>query len=83
MIGQDCHLENCFIGPYSSIADRVKLVEADLEHSVVLADAQVVGVHQRIVDSLIGQRVHIREAPRRPKALRFMLGDDSQVELTP
>lgn len=83
VIGQDCHLENCFIGPYSSIADRVKLVEADLEHSVVLADAQVVGVHQRIVDSLIGQRVHIREAPRRPKALRFMLGDDSQVELTP
>lgn len=83
VIGQDCHLENCFIGPYSSIADRVKLVESDLEHSVVLADAQVVGVHQRIVDSLIGQRVYIREAPSRPKALRFMLGDDSQVELTP
>lgn len=83
VIGRDCHLEHCYIGPYSSIADRVTLVEADLEHSVVLADAKVVGVHHRIVDSLIGQRAHLTEAPRRPKALRFMIGDDSQVELTP
>ncbi|TVP61641.1 MAG: glucose-1-phosphate thymidylyltransferase [Leptolyngbya sp. LCM1.Bin17] len=83
VIGNDCHLEHCYIGPYSSIADRVTLVEADLEHSVVLADAKVVGVHHRIVDSLIGQRAHLTEALRRPKALRFMIGDDSQVELTP
>jgi glucose-1-phosphate thymidylyltransferase len=83
VIGENCRLEHCYIGPYSSIADRVTLVEADLEHSVVLEDAQVIGVHQRIVDSLIGQRVRLTEAPRRPHALRFMVGDDSQVELTP
>jgi glucose-1-phosphate thymidylyltransferase len=83
VIGENCRLEHCYIGPYTSIADRVTLVEADLEHSVVLEDAQVVGVHQRIVDSLIGQRARLSEAPRRPKALRFMIGDDSQVELTP
>jgi glucose-1-phosphate thymidylyltransferase len=82
VIGQDCHLENCFIGPYSSIADRVILIDSDLEHSVLLADAKVTGVQQRIVDSLIGQRASLTEAPRRPKALRFMIGDDSQVELT-
>ncbi|MBE9135876.1 glucose-1-phosphate thymidylyltransferase [Nodosilinea sp. LEGE 07088] len=82
VIGQDCHLENCFIGPYSSIADRVILIDSDLEHSVLLADAKVIGVQQRIVDSLIGQRASLTEAPRRPMALRFMIGDDSQVELT-
>jgi glucose-1-phosphate thymidylyltransferase len=82
VIGQGCYLENCFIGPYSSIADRVTLIDSDLEHSVVLADAEVIRVQQRIVDSLIGQRAKLTEAPRRPKALRFMIGDDSQVELT-
>jgi glucose-1-phosphate thymidylyltransferase len=81
VIGHGCHLENCFIGPYSSIADRVTLIGSDLEHSVVLADAEVIGVQQRIVDSLIGQRAKLTEAPRRPKVLRFMVGDDSQVEL--
>ncbi len=81
-IGKNCYLENCFIGPYSSIADRVTLVDVDLEHSVILQGATVTGIHQRIVDSVIGQRAHLRVAPQRPKALRFMIGDDSQIELT-
>lgn len=80
-IGSDCHLENCFIGPYSSVADQVKLVDSDLEHSVILQGAKVEGIHHRIVDSVIGQRAHLKEAPRRPKALRFMIGDDCQIEL--
>lgn len=82
VIGENCHIENCFIGPYSSIADGVTLIHADLEHSVLLQGAKVMGIHQRIVDSLIGQRAQLKEAAQRPKALRFMIGDDSQVELT-
>ncbi|BAU41527.1 glucose-1-phosphate thymidylyltransferase [Leptolyngbya sp. O-77] len=80
-IGKNCHIENCFIGPYSSIADGVTLVETDLEHSVVLQQAKIVGIHQRIVDSVIGQRANLRVAPQRPKALRFMIGDDCQIDL--
>lgn len=80
-IGNDCHLENCFIGPYSSVADQVTLIETDLEHSVILQGAKVEGIHKRIVDSVIGQRAHLKEAPRRPKALRFMIGDDCQIEV--
>ena len=82
IIGRDCYLENCFVGPYSSIADRATLVDADIEHSVILNDAKVIGIHQRIVDSLIGTRAHVKAAPKRPKALRFHIGDDCQIELT-
>jgi len=82
MIGENCVLENCFIGPYSSIADGVKLIEADLEHSVILKDSKVLHIQQRIVDSLIGERVELKIAPKRPKAMRFLIGDDSQIELT-
>jgi len=81
IIGENCHLENCFIGPFSSIADDVTLIDADLEHSVILRGAKVVGIHQRIVDSVVGQRAQLKAAPQRPKALRFMIGDDSQIEL--
>jgi len=80
-IGKDCHLENCFIGPYSSIASQVTLIDVDLEHSVILSKARVTGIHQRIVDSVIGQRASLKTAPQRPKALRFMIGDDCQIEL--
>ena len=81
IIGEDCQIENCFIGPFSSVGDRVILQDADLEHSVILQSAQVIGIQQRIVDSVIGQRAKLAIAPQRPKALRFLIGDDSQIEL--
>jgi glucose-1-phosphate thymidylyltransferase len=82
IVGDNCHVENSFIGPYTSIADRVTLCEVDIEHSVILQDAKVSGIHQRIVDSAIGQRAKLESAPQRPKALRFLIGDDSHIELT-
>jgi glucose-1-phosphate thymidylyltransferase len=81
IIGNNCYLENCFVGPYTSIADNSHLVDTDLEHSVVLEGAKVAGIQQRIIDSVIGQRAKLTVAPRRPKALRFMIGDDCQIEL--
>ena len=81
IIGNNCYLENCFVGPYSSIADEVTFIDGDLEHSVILAGAKLEGIGQRIVDSVVGRRAHLKVAPQRPKALRFMIGDDSQIEL--
>jgi glucose-1-phosphate thymidylyltransferase len=81
VIGKDCQIENCFIGPYSSIADGVTLIDADLEHSVILQDAKIIGIQQRIVDSVIGQRARMTVAPQRPKAFRFLIGDDCQIEI--
>ena len=81
IIGNDCYLENCFVGPYSSIANQVIMIDTDLEHSVVLQGAQIARIHQRIIDSVIGQRAQLSVAPRRPKALRFLIGDDCQIEL--
>jgi glucose-1-phosphate thymidylyltransferase len=81
IIGENCHLENCFVGPYSSIDNKVTLIDAEIEHSVILSEAKIIGINQRIVDTVIGRRASLSTAPQRPKALRFMIGDDSQVEL--
>lgn len=81
VIGENCYIENCFIGSYSSIADSVKLVDVEVDHSVVLEGAVIQQLHQRIVDSLIGRRARLVNSPQRPKASRFMIGDDCQIEL--
>ncbi|XGB40047.1 MAG: glucose-1-phosphate thymidylyltransferase [Cyanobacteria bacterium LVE1205-1] len=81
IIGRDCHIENSFIGSYSSISDGVRLLDTEIDHSVVLQSACIEGIHHRIVDSVIGQRAHLRTNPRRPKASQFLIGDDSQIEL--
>lgn len=82
IIGENCSIENSFIGPHSSVADKVTLIDADLSHSVVLEESTIEAVDQRIVDSLIGQRVHLTNSDDHPKALRLMIGDDSQIQLT-
>ncbi|MDJ0702253.1 MAG: glucose-1-phosphate thymidylyltransferase [Leptolyngbyaceae cyanobacterium MO_188.B28] len=82
VIGENCRIENCFIGPYSSIGDNVTLVNAEIDHSVVLEGATIENIDCRIVDSVVGRRAHLIAMPKRPKALRFMIGDDCQIELT-
>lgn len=81
VIGNDCHIEHCFVGSYSSIADRVRMVDVEMDHSVVLQEAVIENLHQRIVDSLIGRRAQLIHSPKRPKASRFMIGDDCKIEL--
>ncbi|NJM97542.1 MAG: glucose-1-phosphate thymidylyltransferase [Phormidesmis sp. RL_2_1] len=82
VIGENCQLENCFVGSYTSIADSVSMSNIEIDHSVVLKGANISGIHRRIVDSLIGERAKLTVSEHRPKALRFMVGDDSTIELT-
>ncbi|MGB3298708.1 MAG: glucose-1-phosphate thymidylyltransferase [Phormidesmis sp.] len=81
IIGENCVLENCFVGSYTSIADDVRMSDIEIDHSVVLRGAMVVGIRRRIVDSLIGERAKLTVTNHRPKALRVMVGDDSTIEL--
>jgi len=80
-IGENCHIENCFIGSYSSIANGVKMIDVEMDHSVVLEGTVIQELQQRIVDSLIGRRARLVHSPKRPKASRFMVGDDCVIEL--
>ncbi len=82
IIGENCVLENCFVGSYTSIASDVNMSNIEIDHSVVLKGATLSGIQRRIVDSLIGERAKLTITDHRPKALRFMVGDDSKIELT-
>ena len=66
----------------TSIADGVSMSNIEIDHSVVLQGANISGIQRRIVDSLIGERAKLTITDHRPKALRFMVGDDSKIELT-
>ena len=79
IIGNDCRLEHAYIGPYSSLADGVRIVSAELEHCIVLQDALIEGLTRRLDGSLIGRGARIYGTDARPKAHRLMVGDRSEV----
>ncbi|MEM7481522.1 MAG: glucose-1-phosphate thymidylyltransferase [Acidobacteriota bacterium] len=79
VIGEGARLEGAFVGPYTSIGDGCVLSSCEIENSIVLAGSQIVEVPLRIDGSLIGRNVRIAKTDMKPKAYRFMVGDNSEV----
>jgi glucose-1-phosphate thymidylyltransferase len=80
IIGANTRLTDTYVGPFTSIAADCELIDAEIEHSVVLEGSRIVGVH-RIHDSLLGREVEVVRSQVRPQASRLMLGDHSRIEL--
>ncbi|HEX2223745.1 MAG TPA: glucose-1-phosphate thymidylyltransferase, partial [Thermoanaerobaculia bacterium] len=82
VIGDGARIENAFVGPYTSIGDRCTLVCCEVENSIILADSEIRDIPLRIDGSLIGRNVKIVKTDFKPKAYRFMVGDNSEVGIT-
>jgi glucose-1-phosphate thymidylyltransferase len=80
IIGSKTRLVNTYVGPYTAVGRDCELIDAELDHSVVLEGCRLVGV-QRITDSLLGRNVEVVRSGQRPKATRLMLGDHSVIDL--
>jgi len=81
VIGKDCRIENSYVGPFTSICNRVKITSSEVEHSIILEDSCIKGIGARIEDSLIGKNVLVTKDDGKPKAYRLMLGDNSNVSV--
>lgn len=79
IIGEHTRIVNAYVGPFTSIYHHCHIEECEIEHSIVLEYCTIRGLPHRLEDSLIGRNVEIGRSPLRPKAYRFMLGDNSSV----
>jgi glucose-1-phosphate thymidylyltransferase len=79
IIGEYCHIENSFIGPYTSIGNNTQITESSIEYSVILENAQIKGV-ERLEESLIGRNTKIVKNQKH-KTLKLHIGDYSEVEI--
>lgn len=79
IIGAGAKLTDCYIGPYTAIAEDCTIERAEVEHSILLAGSSVCGLEGRMESSLLGRNVSIRHDHRQPRAFRFMVGDNSEI----
>jgi glucose-1-phosphate thymidylyltransferase len=78
VIGRGTELVDAYVGPFSSIAAGCVIERTEVDHSVVL-EGSAIRDTSRIADSLIGRRVEISRSDGKPRAYRFMLGDDCRI----
>lgn len=81
IIGKGAVIENSYIGPFTSIGDRTHVKDSEVEYSIILRDCRIVSVGIRIEGSILGNDVEIVEANGKPRVHRFMIGDQSRIEI--
>ena len=81
IVGSGSRLTDAYIGPYTAIGDDVTIQKAELEHSIVLSGSSIIDLEYRIEASLIGKNVRIGRGPALPKAYRFVVGDNADVQI--
>lgn len=81
IIGRNTVIEESYIGPFTSIGDNTVIRNAEVEYSIVLRDCKIHDVKLRIEGSLLGNDVEIVEAVGKPLVHRFLIGDQSRVEV--
>jgi glucose-1-phosphate thymidylyltransferase len=81
IVGRGTRVSDAYIGPYTAIGDDVTIERAELEHSIVLSGSAITDLEYRIEASLIGKNVRIGRGPALPKAYRFVVGDNADVQI--
>ena len=81
IVGRGSRIVDAYIGPFTAIGDDVTIEKAELEHSIVLSGSSISDLEYRIEASLIGKNVRIGRGPALPKAYRFVVGDNADVQI--
>jgi glucose-1-phosphate thymidylyltransferase len=80
LIGRNCIIKDGYIGPYTSIGNNCKIINSEVEDSVVMDGAKLINAGN-IVDSIIGRGAVIEKNKSLPKGNKFIIGDNSWVRI--
>ncbi len=81
IIGEGSEIIDSYVGPFTSIEPRCKIIKTEIENSIVLEGSEISDIGSRIDESLIGRGVKIFKCPPKPSVYKFMVGDKSEIGL--
>ena len=80
IIGRDSIISDSYIGPYTSIGIGCQVCGTEVEDSIIMDESRIINAG-KVVESLIGRNVRIRECDSLPKGSRLIVGDNSDISL--
>ncbi len=81
IIGEGTVIENSYVGPYTSIYHDCHIKNSELEYSIIMERCRIIDIDFRIEKSLLGREVTLSSGKSKPRTQKFILGDESRIEL--
>ncbi|OGH92485.1 MAG: glucose-1-phosphate thymidylyltransferase [Candidatus Magasanikbacteria bacterium RIFOXYD2_FULL_39_9] len=78
LIGENCTLEDCIIGPNATIGTGSTIKQAQIKNSIILSKCRIVG-EIKLSDSIVGSGVTV--AKSQSDYQKMILGENTLVEL--
>lgn len=79
VIGQGTLIENSYIGPFTSIYHSCRILNCEIERSIILENSCVVDIDRTLRDSLIGRNASVKRSAVKPSGIKMNLGDHSTL----
>jgi len=79
IIGAGSEIADSYIGPFTAIGAKCRILGTEIEHSIVLEGSEIRDIGARIDASLIGREAKIYKCPPMPSTFRFMVGDKCEI----
>ncbi len=82
IIGDGCAIDNAKIGPFTSIGKNSRIEQCSIANSIVLDRCVIRNIARPIESSIIGFDSEIIQSAITSSAHRFMIGDQSRLEIS-
>ena len=81
IIDNDTVIKDSFIGPYTAIGSNCKITSSKVEYSIIMEGCVIDCVDSNIKSSLLGKNVKIVSSNNKNSQSRYLLGEQSYIEL--
>jgi glucose-1-phosphate thymidylyltransferase len=81
IINDDTIIEDAHITAHTAIGKRCQVINSQIGYSIVMSDSKIINVNEKITNSLLGTDVEIVGNHKDQSTHRFILGDQSRVEV--
>jgi glucose-1-phosphate thymidylyltransferase len=81
IIGKGTEIIESYIGPFTAIQQNCRILNTEIENSIVLEESEIKDIGSRIDESLIGRNVKIFRSLPKPSVYSFMVSDHSEIRI--
>lgn len=78
IVGHQAVVVDSYIGPFTAVGNGCVIESSEVDHSILLTGARIIGV-KRVTDSILGREAEVVRDASSPQAYRFLIGDQSNV----